>query len=357
MIAKEFPARTILTTRGVLDANDVLPGDFVYEWRTGNLLEVKEIKMMPFYEMFKLVYSDGRYQYIVDPECIYLDQWTLPPHHPFCKCTYTRDYPIKIYPIDFTKGNEYGIEAPLDPDPYVAGALCIHGDQDQEELNWDFDRTEANNQFSHKYNVDYYPLIGPNENYFQWKGRVTEERITWKEFFGDIDFHATNPESDKIIPDKYFYTSMKNRVQFIRGAFDMGYDETRSPDRVALYHTDRNKLVWVKKMLDSMGVSCHIYTDMRVDYKRKHWLEIQGPLNTWPGFFYHYDYIARMLNNSIDKCCVTASDQELYATVTLVDIVNMGGCRYYAKNPVPHIVLEREHMFYTSPNFLPCVSI
>lgn len=350
MISKELYPRKVLTNRGVLDIADVNIGDYLYEWRTGNPLEVKDIWMIPFRNMYEVKYSDGRVEYHTDVEHLYLDEHFLPPHRPCCECMRTKHYPINLYPTIFDKDK---ILSPLIPDPYVAAALMIYGDQNDPYLNYPLDRTEANNQFSHKYNVDYFPQTGPNKAYFQRKGKTTDHRITWEEFFYRYSFYATtHKEGDSLIPREYLYASYNDRVQFVRGIFDMGYIQKRSPDTVSVFHTEKEKLEVVQQFLWSMGLISEIVYDDSAKTSRVWRLDIKGLFQDYPGFFYHRPYIENMIetDNRILK-------RDPLFRVTVVDIRAYECCSEMIHNPIPHIVLERNHMVYTSANFLPRISI
>lgn len=343
MISIKFPDRFILTTDGVRNINDVVPGMKVYEWGTSRQLEIQELIKLPFRNMYKLTYSDERIEYITDREAIYLDQGVVSPHSPFCKCLKTRDFPIKLRPIDFTK-YDGKIRLPLNPDPYVAGALLIHGDLDDPYMNWPQNRTEANNHFSHIYNVDYHSFKD-GKTYFQMKGKTVEEPLKWSDFFGEFDGY---------IPSKYIYTEPYNRVQFIKGAFDLGYNIKKSPYKAALYHKDIEKINIVRNMLYTLGVSSIVYDD-----GDEHVLEMTGYPESWP-WFYHYEYIVRMINSSRRRDFHELNgydDESRLATVTLENIEKVACCERYWRNSVPHISLEQPNMIYISPNYLPRVSM
>ena len=340
-----FP-RKYLTNRGVLDIKDINPGDCVYEWKTNNLLEIQGIEWLCYHNMYEVVYSDGRIEFHTNHEPVYLEEYNNPPHAPFCKCRRSREFPITLYPITFNNS----LTRPLAPDPYIAGVLLIYGDQEDPYINYPIDRIEPNNEFAHKYNVDYYPMLDSKKAYFQWKGRQVDEPIQWEEFFPNYTFYGKGNEEPIIIPDEYMYASMKDRTQFIRGVFDAGYVQSRSPLRAAIFHDNPCKLRWVQSMLWSMGIPSKLTYDE--DKTPNSGLEIQGKFNHYPGFFYHRQYIEAMI-----KADTGGAPTEYSNKVTIVRTRPLEYCPIAIHNPVPHIRLAQSHMFYTSINYLPRVSI
>ena len=198
-----FP-RKYLTKRGVIDARNIIPGDYVYEWRTNKLLEVKAVENITYNNMYEAVYSDERTEFYTNHELVYLEDYILPPHHPFCRCRRSWQFPITLYPIEF---NEGCLIAPLSSDPYTAGSALIFGSHEESNLS-------------------------------------------------------------KLIPDEYMYASVKERTQFLRGVFDAAYNKHRSPDKVAAFHKKECVLRWVQSMLWSIGVSSALtYETTRSDWK------------------------------------------------------------------------------------------
>ena len=348
--------RKFLTGRGVVDSSEVHVGDYLYEWRTGNHLEVKDVQPVTYNNMYEIVYSDGRIEYHTDHEDLYLDEYTVAPHSPFCKCRKTSEFPIQLYPLDFTR---YTLVNNLWPDPYIAGVLLMHGDQDDQYINYPIDRTEANNEFSHKYNVDYcfnleeLPYSLDDKAYFQWKGKADNTPLTWEQFFPSYKFYAKDHCLSNYFPTEYLYSSINDRTQFIRGVFDMGYIQRRSPDSVSLFHKNREKLVQFQPFLWSMGLMNQIcYDDTGKDGLV--WrMDIIGIFSRYPGFFYHREYIEGM----IDANNLRQFPNPDNTSVTVVDVKPLEDCPIYTHNPQWHVYLKESHMIYTSANFLPRVSI
>ena len=341
-----FP-RKYLTSRGVLDISDINPGDCVYEWKTNKLLEIQTIEYLCYNNMYEVTYSDGRIEYHTNHEPVYLEEYNTPPHSPFCKCRRSWQFPINLYPIIFDTTT---ISKPLSPDPYIAGALLIYGDQTDPYINYPMNRIEPNNEFSHKYNVDYYPLLDKKKAYLQWKGKEAERPITWEEFFPSYDFYGTNHNSRLMVPNEYLYAPMNDRTQFIRGVFDTGYIKSRSPYQAAIFHEDQCKMRWVQSILWSMGIPSVLSYN---EEKNPAWcLEVRGKFNHYPGFFYYREYIEAMISADNKGAPIEYNNR-----VTIVKTRPLECCPFGIHNPFPHIRLRKPHMVYTSVNYLPRVSI
>ena len=279
----------VITTKGIVPITNVHIGDKLYEYGTGDPIEVKDIITTDCKNGVRLTFTDGRSE--IYGCCEYVPVGVL---------VQAKDIVDKhidgvfyLYEVEFDRKR---ITEPLYPDPYVVGAFFMYGDYSDEYLNLPMGRYEANNNISHKYNIDYFPTIGNGKVYFQWKGKNTDHRITWKEFFSKYDFYA----KDKCgvqppIPLDYMFGWKNDRVQFIRGAFDLGYHPELNPDRVAVNHWSKERLEWLQWMVWSMGIPAEIveypeYNDGKVKYQ----LNVLGVGDRYPGFFY-WSYLEQQI--------------------------------------------------------------
>jgi len=277
-ISKEIYNRQILTNKGIKKISEVNIGDYVYEWRTSRLLEIKDIWMMNYENMYEITYSDGRVEFLTSNEALYLDDILSPRHFPSCECKVTGDFPLHLFPVIFDSRH---FKRSNNLHPYDAG------------INW-------------------------------YKGQ-------------DIIF------------DDYMYQSYKDRRQFIRGIFDTAYSPYLSPDEVSLFDVKFDKFKQIQKLLASMGIKSNIYRANKINMWK---LQVESHFKYYPGFFYEIDYIEKMIDT--DRT-VLKLDPHFQVVVTKVTPLENNNC--FTHNQVPHIVLEKPNMIYTSTNFLPRVSI
>jgi len=326
----------VITTRGILPVTDVVIGDTVYEYGTGNPIEVRSIDTVTFDSGVKITFSDGRED--VYGCCEYI---------PVGVYKHAKDIPedgiegaFFLYEVEFDRKR---ITEPLYPDPYVAGALLMYGDYNDPYLNLPSGRYEVNNNLSHTYNIEYFPTIGTGKLYFQWKGKDTDHRITWDEFFPGYNFFAkTHCIASTPIPLEYMFAWKKDRVQFIRGAFDIGYRKDLTPDQVSVNHWSKERLEWLQWMIWSMGIPCELkeYPEYDND-KIKYQLNVLDYAARYPGFFY-WSY----LEQQIVKNYMYPS-LEHRRTFGIVKTEKIEG-----PIQIPRLVFDKPTIYYTS-QFLP----
>lgn len=282
----------VITTQGIKPITDVNIGDKLYEYGTGDPIEVKDVLTTECMNSVKITFTDGREE--VYGCCEYVPVGVLVT----AKEIVDKETPgcFYLYEVEFDRKR---ITEPLYPDPYVAGAFFMYGDYSDEYLNLPLNRVEANNNISHKYNIDYFDgRIGNNKVYYQWKGKKTDTPITWEEFFPGYDFYAKyRCGVQPPIPLEYMFGWKSDRVQFIRGAFDVGYHPELTPDQVSVNHWSKERLEWLQWMVWSMGIPAEIkdypeYKDDRVRYQ----LNILGEGDRYPGFFY-WSYLEQQIIN------------------------------------------------------------
>ena len=337
----------VLTTKGIKPVSDIIFGDIIYEYKTNRLLLVKGVSSCECDKLIDIEYNDGRHQ------MFYCNENVLINHKDIIQaCKLINNIPnneINTYPQIFD-----GIYNTLDPDPYIASALLGYGDYEDEYINYPLKRVEANCTFSHKYNVDYFPIIKDGKVYFQWKGKDTDKRITWKEFFPTSRFYAkTKSVKDPAFPYEYMFSSFNNRIQFIRGLFDMGYDMDLIYDHSSIIHWSKDRLKWFQWIMWSLGM-----TSIIQEYKDKYLLRGIRWTSKYPGNFYWIDYIKNMIyeTNVISYINGTFPSYEYpYNLRTKLKIKKV--TELNTPEVSYQIITDKPRSIFISDNFLPRVSI
>lgn len=329
----EYIETKIITHKGIINISEVNIGDKVYEYNTGKLLEVRGIKKSKDTEIFEVTFSDKRTSLRTHDEILPAGE-------------------IETKPLEF---NHDKVVKPLYPDPYIAGALFIYGNHEDKYLSLPLDMDAANNEFANKYNLDYGNRLDHNIVYFSYS-YTPNKLITWREFFKDYDFYAkTKKKSSPIIPNEYMYGSIKDRIQFIMGVFDLGYDKTRFPDFVAIQHWNEDMLKLVQKILWSLGVPSVVEYDpiYRDDermihkylYNREYRLRILGDKSRWPGFFYDINKLEHFI---IEDSWIKKLEPKW--------IFKVQSSKRYCHGFMNNIVLDKPSWYYTE-NYLPRLSL
>lgn len=315
----------IQTQRGDIPLSNTNIGDIVYNYETGDELEIKGFTTSDIEDVYEAEYTDGRKAYYRYSELIYKGD-------------------IQQYPIEYNKNR---IVHPLTPDSYITGALIIYGKNDDKYLNLPLDRTAVNSLFAHKYQLNYGDKLGNNRVYFSYDGKSRDDLITWKEFFPDYLFYGrTKNPRNPIVPLEYRRASIDDRWQFIRGVFDMGFDEKLFPDSCSIGHESERSLLAVQEILWSLGIlSTIIYDPNLLSLNKRGWeyrLDIQGNYNGYPGFFYDISSLEKMLKK-----------QKIIQKFKL----QLKSIKWYTRAYSSNIILEKPNMIYLTGNFLPRISI
>lgn len=163
----EYMHTNIITHKGIVSIANANIGDKVYEYNTGKMMEIRGIVKSKCTDILQVSFSDKRTDLRTHDELL-----------PSGK--------IKLSPLEFNPGK---IKDPLNPDPYISGALFIYGDYKSKYINLPLDMDEVNNEFAHKYNLDYASKLDENRVYFSFNHKPNDP-ITWSEFYPDYDFYA-----------------------------------------------------------------------------------------------------------------------------------------------------------------------
>lgn len=327
----EYIDSGIITPNGVMSIKDAHIGDKIYDYYTGEISEIKDIKETKLCRILNVHFSDGRSEL-----------------RPFYESLLS--HRIKMNAIEYHKDDITDI---LEPDPYTAGALLIYGDWSDNYINLPIDKCKVDSFIMHRYNANYASKLGKNKNYFSYNSRPNMP-ITWDEFFNKYDLYVkTGKRKSPPIPHEYIHSSIRDREKFIRGVFDIGYDHNRFKGSICLEHTDENKLLIVQRILWSLGITSKIEYDPvykeddwsvhKYPNKREWRLTVLGSKKHYPGFFYDIFNIedAILENSWLDK--LTQWEMKVVSS------------EYYCTGYMLNIVLDKPRWFYTS-NFLPRLS-
>lgn len=355
----QFPV-IVQTQRGNIPIDNLNVGDVVYSYESGRELEI--LGFTNYDEnIYKVEYNDGRFSYNTGRELDRMKNMSI-----------SQNY------IDYNKKK---IVNPLYPDPYIAGALLIYGDQTDPYLNLTTDNSNINNFFSNKYQLNYADEVSDNgKSYFRYNGDSVDKKITWEEFFSNYVLlgRQENTKDSSIVPLEYHRSSISDRLKFLRGVFDMGYDKELFPNGCGIAHTSKDNLLEVQKILWSLGILSTITYDqtvpclMKVDkistdtpmliddrvivnvniefkipenYKgRDYRLYILGKQSNYPGFFYNVDSIENMIGNS-------------YKTQKYLKFkLQIKSVKFQSKVRATNILLNKPYVAYLTDNFLPKIS-
>lgn len=337
MIGKnEYYPIKVHTQRGLIDLRHIFPGDKVIEYKTGNLLEVKKVYNHIYGKIYDVYYNDKRHSIYLDKDFI-LNGNNLIRIFDINKNTIFSE--IKQYPI---KKFNNKIRSPLNPDAYITGAFLMYGDLYDKYINLPYDMDGINSVLEYKYDVDY--SINPitsGKVYFRYKANYKDDMIDWNQFFGRYDIPK--------ITD-YIYTPIKDRIQFIRGVFDTGFNKNISPYSIAISNKSENKLIEFQKILLSVGILSKVTYDPNFDKKHhdnNFKLEVIGDYDGYPGLFYDIDNIDHNLNN--DNKIILYDPKFRLMIDKLVPFKTSG--------IMSNIKLEKPNALYIDENFLPRVSL
>lgn len=351
------------TSRGPKEITHLSPGDLLYEYKTGNYLEVlgTQIGTIPV-NIFQVDYSDGRSEIYRIRDMIYNGEYIM---HLDDLIKYRIFKEIKSYELEYnleyTGESGYVRRTPviesLFPDPYIAGALLINGNYDSPYINLPDDRHSADQLFAHKYNLDFADKIGDGYNYYSFNGDDKCNMITWKEFFKNIDCYATTGKvTSPIIPTKYEFSDIGNRKKLIRGIFDVGYDQEIFPDSICITNRNEERLKVVQRILWSLGILSIINfgsVNKLDNIDRCYQLHVVGQYDGYPGFFYDISSIKKNLDND-NKLIYHTNPFEL--KIKDIHTVKKNG-NEILKGYMSNVILKKKNALYLTQNFIPRVSV
>lgn len=341
----DYADYSVLTNRGIVSINDVNIGDYVYEFNTGRKIMVKGLEQSDLAPVYQVIYNDGRSKFFLENQMIYTG-----------KMVCMVDEAAKMKHEEFGSINPKRIEFDQNPvieglDPYTMGMLYAFGDFTDTLVNLPISGNQASRLLSEKYTFIDVGEIGHEKCCFRYHDSY--KNITWRELlnFGDDVVPA---EFLKDIPYAYMYTTVKNRIQFITGIFDFGFDyDTVFRKSVGIIGNDLNRLQEIQRMLWSLGVvSCSDYNrNMSILTGINYMLSIYPTAenNGYPKFFYNVEKINRFLteDNAIDNAQVQNFE------VKPKFFKRIGTRKKWAYN----LVLEEPQAIFITKNYLPHVSV
>lgn len=338
------------TQRGVVNIANVIPTDFVYEYKTNKMFEVRGIKKSNICKLYKVKYSDGRTSIHPAHEPIYTGRILAPIGKVHSCNNNVLDNILDEFETYAVEFNMYHEMKPLMPDPYIAGALLMYGDFTIDEVNLPLHNYTTFQEIMYKYQLESYGI--PKGSTVTFKRVGTDEDsspLTWKEFFcNTYAFPCNKNHNSPIIPSEYKYASLNDRMQFIRGAFDAGYREKHFPDSVGLVNDSRQRLYELQKMLWSVGVNSRLdqYKHIEGNNDKSHRLELVGVHEGYPGVFYELDSILTCFKNDY-----TLIKHHPVCRLYIRSITECGTGYVY------NLELEDKNIVYITGDFLPRVSL
>lgn len=355
---KRFEDRVPLvlqTNRGLTPIDKLNLGDYVYNFINGDEMEVYDIITHPKETIYKVTYTDGRFGFYRGSELMYGGNSLISVENIMRIMDVAKYDDSSLHELNFGNirhnfidYNKHRLVTPLYPDPYITGCLVMYGDYRDKYINLPRRRREANNLFSHKYQLNYGEVLRDNIMYYSWDGAPGDQLITWKEFFLNTPGRWRS-QRYPIIPLSYLRASHNDRWQFIQGVFDLGFDPEETPDTLSIRHENEYRLKGFQKILWSMGylstISFSPNSRMMDNRGRPYRLDIHTPRENHPRFFYWYDFITHHIQNErriIDRCPefkLQIKYIEKHATAVSKNV------RFY-----------HSHQVYLDHNFLPRVS-
>ena len=331
----------VFTQRGILNSCDVVPGDMVYEYITNKPLKVIKTKKSSIERVWKVKYNDERYEIQLNNDMIFNGNRIVPLLRVL---EYHNIFPLT--PHIFTNFNK-NIKS-LNPNPYQAGMFFAYGDYEDKYINLPFDLIESINIFfdeRYQYITDeannkvYFGIQSIDGNY---------NKIKWKDYFKNYDFYA----KDKLIkynpiPNEYMYASVDDRIQFIRGVFDIGLCKNYIGKNIMIAHNNKYRLKYIQKILWSLGILSIISYDPYIPYCRHYRLDIVGDYSSYAGLFYNVKNIENYFHNRYK------SDFKL----NIQSIECLCGGIIEPTAYMIQLQLEKPQSIYVTENYLPRISL
>lgn len=361
----------IHTQRGLVQQKDLLPGDTVFEYGTGNPIKVVFVKNTPLAKLYNIDFNDGR-NLIVREDDLVFDGVKI----------------VSVYDLLHYKEFQTYMLHPFNPkekvierfelDPYMLARFLTFGKYEYEFINLPLHLYKnIPDSLEYKYHLES-DLSGDKDGVVFFKYENCDEYITWKEFLKlkDADqikgtFVLSRRIDANVFPSYYTNGSIECRQKMIAGIFDFGYDKQNFPYNVMIGHDIVGRLQAVQHLLWSLGITCNIrdmgtnYSDnIKGSYKTQYILEVTGALKDYPGFFYNIDCIRHMLRVR----CINSNYQcKNQFKMKIANITNIGdvkeipttirATRKLYDQESYRVLLEKPKVLYVTENYLPKVSL
>ena len=325
----------VQTQRGDTPIENVRVDDVVYSFHSGESLRVVDILETQVSNIYRIRYTDGRSDYYQEHETICLGKTLTNISMLTTELLESGNFRTVI--SQPTIHYEVNVDHHMVPDPYIAGALLIHGERDDEHINLPLDRPSANKFIVNKYRLKLGHKIGDNRIYFKYNDGM-DKLITWNEFFPN--------GVQETIPLEYRRASMKDRWKFIQGVFDVGFDKYHFSETIGVSNPSEWKLKEVQRMLWSLGVLSTVTYDSTLGKKREYRLDVRSGSFDYPGYFYDIDHITYALEQKYKI-------QNALEPIELkIQSMEQSRSRAYTKK----LKLEQPCVPFLCDNFLPRVS-
>lgn len=318
-----FRKHYILTqNKGIIDSNEVSIGDTLIEYGTNAPLKIDNIEYIPSSRPYIVKFNDDR-ELILDES----DYTFKILNHKMS--LYRQHLNPRLYSnvIQFSSR----ITKPVYPDPYIAGA-GLFADKELDIFGIPVNKYTYSNQFKWTYSAKYDRYV--KDHLIVFEDINTSSLVTWNQMFP----HGTDL-------NQYKYGKIRDRLRFVRGAFDVGFDPNFSTDTIAITHKDRKTLELLQWILWSLGVNSRIITRPYVSGDI-YVLSLIGEFSSYPGFFYNVELIERM--GSKPNHTPFLLDIDYMEPLNEPDVVE----------EYCHVVVHtvKEHALYLTPNFLYMIS-
>lgn len=341
---KDYLDYAVITTKGVKSITDINIGDYVYEFNTGRKVMVTGVEKTEPEIVYHIIYTDGRSQMFLGNQFIYTGQKIefLPDEKETKEITFSSLNPKRI------EFDQYPVIEGLDP--YTFGMLYMFGNFYDSYVNLPISVGQASRLLLDKYTFINVGEIGYDYCYFRYNN--SDQNIKWTDLF-EIGSQEDVISAMRSIPDKYIYTSAKNRIQFVTGVFDFGVDLDMSYRKnISIINNDSLRLNELQRILWSLGIisitnySVPIHNFLGIDYMMTVLPSLEN--NGYPKFFYNIDKINRFImeSNALDNVQIKNFE-------TLPKLFTKFGTK---KKWSYQLHLEEPKVVFLTKNFLPMVS-
>ena len=282
------------TPKGMINISDLNNGDKLFEYSSRSLLNVEKVVLSDNKkDIYEFEFNDGRKMLVPEKELMCFNNHLLS----IKEIINAQDSLPILKPKQFDY-SESEICTAQKPDPYITGALLINSDFDDNYVNIPLDKTGASNFFRSKYGTGYVPYVNKGKTYFNIIG--TKRLLSWREFYAYYKIYVSSKDfNDSIILNEYLFGSINDRWQFVRGAFDVGYDPKVFPNTISIAHKYEERLKEFQKVLWSLGILSKIYYDpnMYQNSNKVYRLDVISSYENYPGLFYDINTIKSILNS------------------------------------------------------------
>ncbi len=348
----------ILTSDGVKNILSLNPDDVVYEYNTGRPIMIRGITYCEPQPIYEITYTDGRTMKVPVTEMIYTGGNDDIHQLNILKNKIDSFIFDKVKPciIDFNRIDNVKFVMNKIRDPYLVGALLTYGDWSIPYINLPLVDSNVFDYFSNMHLVE--PSLLDSKIVFKWRQRDDETFVTWGQFFPQLYYGCTSEyrQTNDIFISEYTMESLSDRLQFIQGIFDIGWDKSIFPDHVGIIHFSETRLKEIQRVLWSLGILSKISYDPNIQCTK--WSEDMGMKwrldviynkhRIFPNFFYNEEAITYHINNDL-KLVDLPLRRDFILKIESIKCYKSSGYMF-------NVVTENPCMVYVTDNYLPRVS-